>query len=100
MDRVRAGCASLDFGVAGATVVDCGHPLPFPVLLAEMARLDCQFTFARRSFKRDIKGRALAVELQRVQEMWAALLERDAATVVRDQQELRRRVHAIVGQDR
>ncbi len=43
------------FGFGGATAIDCGTPIPAKNLLQEMARLNCSFTFLRRSFKRDSK---------------------------------------------
>ena len=42
------------FGFGGLTVPPSGRPIPTELLMAEMIRLDCQFTFLRRSFLRDV----------------------------------------------
>lgn len=51
------------FGVAGLTVVGCGHPVPTGLLAAELVRLRAHFTFLRRSFLADVVGRDLHEEL-------------------------------------
>lgn len=53
VERVR-GHVTAPFGFGGLTVPGCGHPVPTLLLLAEMARLDCEFTFLRRSFIADV----------------------------------------------
>jgi len=66
VDRVRAAVpARIPFGVAGLTLPDRGAPIPCRLLAAELARLDADFTFLRRSFTADVAGRDLAVELPR-----------------------------------
>jgi hypothetical protein len=60
------GHFDVPFGFAGLTVVDGGAPVPCRLLIAEMARLDCAFTFLRRSYHADIRGRAPAHELARL----------------------------------
>ncbi|MDJ0757150.1 MAG: aldolase/citrate lyase family protein [Ardenticatenaceae bacterium] len=42
-------------GFGGLTVPNRGFPIPCRLLIYEMARLQCQFSFLRRSFHRDIK---------------------------------------------
>lgn len=54
------------FGVAGLTLPDRGYPIPSQLLVGEMARLDAGFSFLRRSFLADIRGRDLMVELPRM----------------------------------
>lgn len=76
------------FGFGGVTVVDGGFPVPCRLLLAEMARLDCAFSFLRRSFKRDLAGRDPAEEVRRIGELWRRLRERSAAEVAADRSEL------------
>ncbi len=58
------------FGFGGLTVVDRGAPIPCRLLLAEMARLGCGFTFLRRSFRRDIVGRDMPCEVASMRELW------------------------------
>lgn len=57
---------SVPFGFAGLTLPDRGFPIPCRWLIAEMARLRCQFSFLRRSFLRDIVGRDLSAEVPRL----------------------------------
>jgi hypothetical protein len=42
------------FGFAGLTRADGGEPIPCRLLIAELARHECSFTFLRRSFHRDV----------------------------------------------
>lgn len=43
------------FGFGGLTLPDSGYPIPCRLLIGEMARLDCDFTFLRRSFRADVQ---------------------------------------------
>ncbi|MFP4228729.1 MAG: hypothetical protein ACLFTE_07875, partial [Salinivenus sp.] len=63
-------------GIGGVTVVGGGFPIPFIDLLREMARLGCQLSFLRRTFKREIEDRRLKPELQAVQAVWQAACQR------------------------
>ena len=85
--RVRS-LFNVPFGFAGLTLVDGGFPVPCRLLIAEMARLGCSFTFLRRSFHRDIRGRATGEEVPRILQAIAAAAERSAAAVERDLQDL------------
>jgi hypothetical protein len=44
------------FGFGGLTLPDRGAPIPCRLLLGEMARLRCDFSFLRRSFHRDTRA--------------------------------------------
>ena len=83
-DRVREAFAATRFGIGGVTTVDAGCPVPALDLLGELARLDADFAFARRSFLRDTAGRDLGAECRRIDEAWQALGRRDAAQVAAD----------------
>lgn len=54
VERARAAF-QVPFGFAGLTAPDRGFPIPCRLLIAEMARLRCSFSFLRRSFLRDIR---------------------------------------------
>jgi HpcH/HpaI aldolase/citrate lyase family len=54
------------FGFGGLTLPDLGHPIPCRLLIGELARLRCSFSFLRRSFHRDISGRDPAIEVPRL----------------------------------
>ncbi len=59
VDRLRP-LFTVPFGFGGLTLPDAGHPIPCRLLMAEMTRLECTFSFLRRSFRRDTQGRPLA----------------------------------------
>ena len=54
-----------------------GNPIPCRLLIGEMARLDCSFSFLRRSFTRDTAGHRLPPVVSRIR---TALLEASART--------------------
>jgi hypothetical protein len=83
---------SVPFGFGGLTLPDRGSPIPCRLLIGEMARLECSFSFLRRSFTRDTAGKRLQPLVPRIR---AALLEaaaRTAAEVQRDREEFLRAV--------
>ena len=72
------------FGIGGLTVVDRGHPVPCLALMGELSRLRCDFTFVRRSFKRDIVGRDMTHECRRIERAWQRLLARSQSETAAD----------------
>jgi len=89
VDRIRAAVAA-PFGVAGMTLPDAGHPIPSRLIIGELARLRCAFTLLRRSFRRDVVGRDLAVEVPRMQQAARAAFARSPNAVASDRTELAR----------
>ena len=83
-DRLRDTFNGTRFGIGGVTVVDGGSPVPCRMLLAELARLRTDLAFARRSFKRDIEGRDMAIEHQRLRDVWRTLVARTPGEVAAD----------------
>jgi hypothetical protein len=59
---------NVPFGFAGLTLPECGYPIPCRLLIIEMARLGCSFSFLRRSFFADSKGKDLSAEILRIHE--------------------------------
>jgi 2-keto-3-deoxy-L-rhamnonate aldolase RhmA len=90
-DDVRAAFDT-PFGVAGVTLPDAGDPISCRLLIGELARLECDFTFLRRSFRRDVVGRSLDIEVPRIREALLAASMRSLDEVHRDRAEL---VHVI-----
>ena len=88
VESLRQAFDGCGFGFGGVTVVDGGEPVPSRLLLAEMARLDCSFSFLRRSFRRDTAARDLATEVARIQQLWQRLLERSPDQIADDRQQL------------
>jgi len=81
-DELKA--AGIPFGFGGVTLVDRGHPVPFRLLMAEMARHGATFSFARRAFRRDIAGRCLPEEVALIHELWRRLKRRPPREVEAD----------------
>ena len=94
VERVRQAFGTVRFGVAGVTTVDAGAPIPCRLLLAEMARLETDFSFLRRSFLRDAADRRWLTELAAIQQLWNRLQRRGCADVEADREALARVVAA------
>jgi hypothetical protein len=92
--HLRRCFAEVPFGIGGLTVVDKGHPVPCMLLMSELQRLRCDFTFLRRSFKRDIAGRDIGGEVRRIRKHWAWMESRSGSETERDHQRLCRCVRA------
>ena len=84
VDRVRAACGPVPFGVAGLTLPDHGWPVPSALLAGELARVGACFTFLRRSFTADVAGRDLRVEVPRILEGCATARRRTPGKVAED----------------
>lgn len=95
VERVREAFAGRELGFAGVTAIDRGEPLPARLLIAEMARLGATFSFLRRSFRRDLVGRDMALEVGRLRAAWTALQQRSADEVERDRRELAARLSEL-----
>lgn len=95
VERMRETFAARSFGFGGMTAVEAGHPLSARLLLEEMARLDCQYTFLRRSYRRDTRERDPAAVLAGIRAAWRRCRARDAETVRHDRQTLEARLNEI-----
>ncbi len=87
--------AGKNFGFGGVTVVGGGHPLRFMALLREMARLGCGHSCLRRTFRREIIGRNMALELEAVQAAWRAAGARTEVAKEADRLELRMMLESL-----
>jgi hypothetical protein len=90
VQRARTAFRNTRFGFGGLTAVDSGHPVPCRRLIEELARVGCDFTFLRRSFRRDLATRRLPDVLAGIRAAWHSSLGRDPATVARDHLDLQR----------
>lgn len=72
------------FGFGGVTLPERGYPIPCQLLMGELSRLNCSFTFLRRSFWADTRGRNLMVEVPRIREALHAVDQRSATQVARE----------------
>ncbi|MGW8178491.1 MAG: hypothetical protein ACWGQW_06970, partial [bacterium] len=96
VERVRAHF-EIPFGFGGLTLPDCGAPIPCRLLIAEMARLDSNFSFLRRSFHRDIRGKRMATEVPRIKRALAEALLRSPEVIEEEHRELLRLIAAERG---
>ncbi len=91
LDDLRAAFR-VPFGFGGLTLPTRGSPIPCRLLIGEMARLDCAFSFLRRSFHRDVAGLDVAAELPRLGEAVGHAHGRNLSAIARDREELKLRV--------
>ena len=94
VERVRDEIA-VPFGFGGLTVPGSGSPLPTELLLGEMARLRCDFSFLRRSFTADAAGSDAGACVARIRRAARAASERPAPVVEADRRRLVERVAAL-----
>lgn len=95
VETMRHIFADKNFGFAGITAVDAGYPVPARLLIAEMARLDCDFCFLRRSFRRDLETRDPVKLVESIEAYWRQCRERDCDAVRRDRLQLESCLNAI-----
>jgi len=94
VQQMRSTFSRQKFGFGGVTVLDRGFPIPFDLLLREMVALDCNFGFLRRSFRRDIAGRDIRYEIDRIYRAIAEYKERTDTEIRKDRQELYRTIES------
>lgn len=90
VERLRPRFRRLAFGFGGMTLPDRGQPIPSRLMIAELARMRCDFTFLRRSFYRDLVATELdpGEAVARMRRAWAAACARPADAVAADRAEL------------
>jgi hypothetical protein len=93
VERIRRPF-KVPFGFGGLTLPDRGSPIPCHLLISEMARLRCTFSFLRRSFYRDIKGRSLTVEIPRIYKALQQAYLRSSDSIEQDRRALEAAIHA------
>lgn len=82
------GIFEVSFGFGGITLPQGGNPIPAKLLMGEMTRLNCQFSFLRRSFMRDMRGKEFCVEIPRIRECLHTLFHRSADEISADREQL------------
>ena len=90
---------TIPFGLAGLTLPECGRPIPCRLLIGEITRLSCGFSFLRRSWRRDMAGREPRAELLRIRAAIERARRRSAEEIARDRAELVETVAAAAGGD-
>lgn len=99
VEHAREAFAGMTFGFGGVTAIDGGTPVPCARLVEEMARLDCQFSFMRRSFRRDVQRVGAARLVDDVQAFWQRCHQRSAAEMARDRRALEQLLREVCGGD-
>lgn len=87
VERIRP-YFKVPFGWGGMTLPGLGEPIACELLVYEMIRLDCQFTFLRRSFLKDVKGRRFSIEVPRMKEWIESLAKSSPEIKAKKRQEL------------
>ena len=82
------------FGFAGLTLPGAGYPIPCRLILGEMARLACGFSFLRRSFHRDVRGRDSAAAIASILSAFDAAGRRPPERIRMDAMELQEAIAA------
>lgn len=80
VELLREAFQGVSFGFGGVTLLGCGNPIPVELLLAEMHRLKCNFSFLRRSYCRDMFGKDGLDEITKLQFFWRNLEKLDCAS--------------------
>lgn len=76
VEKICEAFYSVQHGFGGVTVLDEGCPVPCKMFMQEMARLNCSFSFLRRSFHKNIDGLNMEKEIQKLHSFWAVLCAR------------------------
>ena len=92
--RLRIVFDGVSFGFAGLTLPDKGYPIPCRLLIGEMASLGCNFSFLRRSFHRDIRGRNPEIEIPRLLDAFYQAYLRPPEAVAREKCDLEAAIRA------
>ncbi len=79
---------SLPFGFGGVTLPDLGFPIPAKLLIAEIFRLNCHFSFLRRSFLKDIHEKDLSLEVKKLKEFFLLMQTRSFLNIESDRKKL------------
>lgn len=94
VEFLRGIFKEIPFGFGGVTVTGGGHPIPSTLLLKEMSRLNCDFGFLRRSFKKDIIGKEHKTEVEKIINAYIDYGRRGSDEMQNDRLELVRAIEA------
>ena len=91
VERLR-GMFEVPFGFGGLTLPERGDPIPCRLLMGEMARLECGFSFLRRSFYRDTRDVPMGDAVSRIRQGLSTATMRPPALCEDDREVLTRAV--------
>lgn len=93
VERIREQ-ATIPLGIAGLTHPLGGWPIPARLLLREMARLDCRFSFLRLAFYRDATCYPPTELVKAIRAEWSRALARGVEEIEADRLALQQAVRA------
>jgi hypothetical protein len=88
LEEIRSQ-VTLPFGFGGLTLPELGSPIPCRLLIGEMVRLQCQFSFLRRAFHSAARDHGVEPVIERILEAVRQARRRSAAQVEEDREQLR-----------
>lgn len=97
VERVREAMPDVRFGVAGLTDISRGSPIPCRRIMEELERLQCHFTFLRRSFRRDSAECGPKAIVDGLRNYWVHCSRRSAQQRTADHNELVKIVRQTAG---
>lgn len=86
-DTVRNAIGQVPFGVGGLTLPTQGAPIPARLLMSEIVRLRCSFSFLRRSFLADVRDVPPGLAIREIRCALDAFSRRTDAEIARDHRE-------------
>jgi hypothetical protein len=95
VECAREAFGETKFGFGGITAVDAGLPVPCVYLIEEMERLDCQFSFLRRTYRADVTRVGASELINGVQSYWQKCLARNDGEVKHDRYMLERLLNVV-----
>jgi hypothetical protein len=84
------------YGFGGMTIIGGGHPIPFNLVLHEMTRLNCSLGILRRSFKRELMGRDINLEIKALRNYIDCSILRNNYAIEEDKNKLHEAVRGIL----
>lgn len=71
--HIRSALSRQPFGFGGITIIGKGTPLATTAILQQMAYYGCSLAILRRAFKRDIAGKSMRAEVERIKDFYESL---------------------------
>lgn len=88
VERIREKIKNTPFGFGGLTIPNFGRPLPVEHFFNELTRLDCQFSFLRRSFFNDTVNKMPQVEIPNILAALRSAMDRTEEIIEQDKNAL------------
>lgn len=96
LEAIRDDVQGVQFGFGGITLRGQGNPLPVHHFVGDLARLNADFTFLRRSFYRDVAAESLGAALKQMREDVRSAQARNVAQISSGFKEMQAAVQAVV----